>query len=295
MTKQAAREVATTKITEKAPAKINLSLDTPMRYLDGSPRWDNVMATIDLADYVTVETTTASSQITVCSDSGFLPNDQRNLAYQAVHILRSRFHQTDGVKVTIRKKIPVAAGLGGGSADAAAVLRILNRGWRLGLSQEELAKLSLTIDSDVPFCVYSRLAHVTGHGEVVQPLPALPPFYVVLAKPNTSVSTPVILRQINYQRLSHLDNRRLIECINQGDWTGMFHQMGNVLEPLTVNSYPQVAQIKQKMIKMGADVAQMSGTGPTVFGLCHVESTAHRIQNALRGFCKEVRLVTLLK
>lgn len=290
-----AREVATTKFTEKAPAKINLSLDTPMRYLDGSPRWDNVMATIDLADYVTVETNRGDSKIVVCSDSGFLPSDQRNLAYQAVHVLRSRFHQHDGVKVTIKKNIPVAAGLGGGSADAAAVLRILNHGWNLGLSTSELAKLSLTIDSDVPFCVYNQAAHVTGHGEIINLLPSLPPFYVVLAKPNTSVSTPVILRQINYQRLQHLDNQRLINCIEEHNWQGMCQAMGNVLEPLTANSYPQVAQIKNKMIKLGADAAQMSGTGPTVFALCHVESTAHRIQNALRGFCREVRLVTLLQ
>lgn len=283
------------KCREKAPAKINLSLDTPMRYLDGSPRWDNVMATIDLADYVTVETTPDDPHIIVHSDSGFLPNDQRNLAYQAVHVLRSRFHQHDGVMVTIKKNIPVAAGLGGGSADAAAVLRILNRGWELGLTNKELAQLSLTIDSDVPFCVYSHTAHVTGHGEEITPLPALPPFYVVLAKPNTSVSTPVILRQIDYTKLHHLNSERLVDCINHSNWSGMCETMGNVLEPLTATYYPQVAQIKDKMIKLGADVAQMSGTGPTVFALCRVLSTARRIQNALSGFCKEVRLVNLLK
>ena len=114
-------------ITEKAPAKINLALDTPMRYFDGLPQWNMVMNSVALADYVTVETHPSPQTIKVYTDSGFLPNDQRNLAYQAAHILKSRFHQSDGVTIRIQKNIPVAAGLGGGSSDAAAVLRALNQ------------------------------------------------------------------------------------------------------------------------------------------------------------------------
>ena len=144
-------------VTEKAPAKLNLSLDTPMRYFDGSPKWDMVMVSADLADYVTVETHRRPATIKVYTNSGFLPNDQRNLAYQAAHILRNRFHCKDGVTIRIKKQIPVAAGLGGGSSDAAAVLRALNSIWRLGLSLSELAKIALTIDSDVPYCIYNKL------------------------------------------------------------------------------------------------------------------------------------------
>lgn len=282
------------RVNEKAPAKLNLSLDTPMRYFDGSPRWDMVMTSADLADYVTVETHRRPTTIKVYTDSGFLPNDQRNLAYQAAHILKSRFHCREGVTIHIRKNIPVAAGLGGGSSDAAAVLRALNRIWRLDLSLDELAKIALTIDSDVPYCVYSRLAHVTGHGEKIELLPAQPHYWAVIAKQQISVSTPQILRQINYEQLEHLDNERLIASLKAQDWQEAVKHMGNVLEPVTMSFYPEIKQLKDKMVSLGADVAQMSGTGPTVFAVCHTESRAKRIQNSISGFCRDVHVVTLL-
>lgn len=282
-------------VIEKAPAKINLGLDTPMRYPDGSPQWNMIMTSIDLADYVSVEVFQKHHQIKVYTDSGFLPNDQRNLAYQAVHILRNRFHQKDGVTVRIKKNIPVAAGLGGGSADAAAVLRALNQIWHLGLSLEELAKISLTIDSDVPYCVYNQTAHVTGHGEKVNLLAPFPHYSIVLAKPKVSVSTPTILKRIDYQRLNHNVNiEQIIQGLEQVDEEMMFDAMGNVLEPLTNQMYPEIMKLKQKMLDHGASVAQMSGTGPTVFGVCKKLSQAKRLQNSLRGFCHEVYLVRAL-
>lgn len=281
-------------VTEKAPAKINLSLDTPMRYLDGSPQWNMVMNSIDLADYLTIDIHTRPQTIKIYTDSGFLPNDQRNLAYQAAHILKTRFHRPEGVTVRIKKNIPVAAGLGGGSSDAAAVLRGLNRGWNLGLSLNELAELSLTIDSDVPYCIYSHTAHVTGHGEQIRLLPQCPHYWAVIAKPSVSVSTPTILRQINYEKIVHLDNEGLLEAIEQENWQHAFAKMGNVLEPVTMKEYPKIKKLKDGMLKLGADMAHMSGTGPTVFGLCHSESRAKRIYNSMRGFCGEVYLVMLL-
>lgn len=281
-------------VTEKAPAKLNLSLDTPMRYLDGLPQWDMVMVSADLADYVTVETHRRPATIKVYTNSGFLPNDQRNLAYQAAHILRTRFHRQEGVTIKIKKQIPVAAGLGGGSSDAAAVLRALNNIWRLGLSLDELARVALAIDSDVPYCIYNKLAHVTGHGEKVELLPPQPHYWAVIAKQQISVSTPQILRQINYEKLQHLDNEQLIANLRAQDWSTAVKYMGNVLEPLTMQYYPEIGRLKQKMIDLGADVAQMSGTGPTVFAICHTESRAKRIQNSIRGFCRDVHVVTLL-
>ncbi|WP_283621732.1 4-(cytidine 5'-diphospho)-2-C-methyl-D-erythritol kinase [Limosilactobacillus avium] len=282
------------RVTEKAPAKLNLSLDTPMRYFDGSPRWDMVMTSADLADYVTVETHRRPATIKVYTNSGFLPNDQRNLAYQAAHILRSRFHCKEGVTINIKKNIPVAAGLGGGSSDAAAVLRALNSMWRLGLSKQELATIALTIDSDVPYCVYSQLAYVSGHGEKIELLPPQPHYWVVIAKQQISVSTPQILRQINYEKIDHLDNDQLLASLRAQDWQTATKYMGNVLEPVTMSFYPEIKRLKEKMVELGADVAQMSGTGPTVFAICHTESRAKRIQNSIRGFCRDVHVVTLL-
>lgn len=281
-------------ITEKAPAKINLALDTPMRYFDGLPQWNMVMNSVDLADYVTVETHASPQTIKVYTDSGFLPNDQRNLAYQAAHILKSRFHQSDGITIRIQKNIPVAAGLGGGSSDAAAVLRALNQAWHLGLSLAELAKLALSIDSDVPYCVYGHTAHVTGHGEQVTPLPNFPHYWVVIAKPKVSVSTPTILRQINYETIQHVPTNQLVETIQQEDWEQAFQYMGNCLETVTCQEYHEINKLKQKMLSLGADVSQMSGTGPTVFAICHAESRAKRIYNGLKGFCHEVYQVVLL-
>ncbi|KRM26833.1 MULTISPECIES: 4-(cytidine 5'-diphospho)-2-C-methyl-D-erythritol kinase [Limosilactobacillus] len=282
------------RVTEKAPAKLNLSLDTPMRYFDGSPRWDMVMTSADLADYVTVETHRRPATIKVYTNSGFLPNDQRNLAYQAAHILRNRFHCKEGVTINIKKNIPVAAGLGGGSSDAAAVLRALNSMWQLGLSKQELATIALTIDSDVPYCVYSQLAYVSGHGEKIELLPPQPHYWVVIAKQQISVSTPQILRQINYEKIDHLDNDQLLASLRAQNWQTATKYMGNVLEPVTMSFYPEIKRLKEKMVELGADVAQMSGTGPTVFAICHTESRAKRIQNSIRGFCRDVHVVTLL-
>lgn len=282
------------KIIEKAPAKINLGLDTPRRYADKSPEWDMVMTSIDLADYVSVETTQETHKIKVYTNSGFLPNDQRNLAYQAVHILRTRFHQTDGVIVQITKQIPVAAGLGGGSSDAAAVLRALNKIWNLGLTYKELAKLALTIDSDVPYCIYSQTAHVTGHGEIVTPIEHFPHYPIVVAKPKISVSTPTILKQINYESVQHIQIDQLVTAINSGDAENIFASMGNVLEPITAAKYPEIDHLKGKMMKIGSDAAQMSGTGPTMFAVCEKLSRAKRLTNSLKGFCSEVYLVRSL-
>lgn len=281
-------------ITEKAPAKLNLSLDTPMRYFDGMPQWDMMMVSADLADYVTVEIHEKKGGIKVYTDSSFLPNDQRNLAFQAANILRNRFHHKEALTIRIKKQIPVAAGLGGGSSDAAAVLRILNKAWQLGLSLDELAHVALSIDSDVPYCIYGKLAHVTEHGEKIELLPQQPHYWAVIAKQQISVSTPQILRQIDYTKINHLDNDRLFQSLKSGDWPEATKYMGNVLEPLTMHYHPEIKRLKDKMMALGADVAHMSGTGPSVFAICHTESRAKRVQNGISGFCRNVSVVNLL-
>ncbi|AVK61804.1 4-(cytidine 5'-diphospho)-2-C-methyl-D-erythritol kinase [Lactobacillus sp. CBA3605] len=278
-------------IVEKAPAKINLGLDTLFEHQNGAKEWNMVMTSVDLADYVQIETLTAN-RIEVATDSGFLPNDRRNLAFQAVSLLKRQYHIRSGVRIKIKKAIPVAAGLGGGSSDAAAVLRGLNRLWELNLDLATLARLGLQIDSDVPYCVYSQTAHVTGKGELVRPLPKLPPLWIVLAKPKISVSTPNILRQIDYRQLTtHPEIPGLIAGVQTGNLEQIFQHMGNVLEPITANRYPEIMQIKQQLLTFGADAAQMSGTGPTVFGVCRKRSRAQRVYNSLKGFCREVYLV----
>lgn len=278
-------------ILEKAPAKLNLSLDTLFRHLDGDPEWKMVMTAIDLADYVYLDTNDQNNEIIVQTNTGFLPQDRRNLAYQAARALQKKFNINAGVTITIEKKIPVSAGMGGGSADAGAVLRGLNKLWDLNLSLQELAEIGLEIDSDVPFCVYSCPALVEGKGEKITPIGSLNSLWFVVAKPQASVSTPSILKQIDFCEIQHLDVQKVVDAIHNQDWNLLFQSMGNSLEPITTLKYPEITNIKEKMVKFGAQVAQMSGTGPTVFGITQTESRAQHVYNSLRGFCKEVYLV----
>ncbi|CAM2899882.1 4-(cytidine 5'-diphospho)-2-C-methyl-D-erythritol kinase [Dellaglioa algida] len=278
-------------IREKAPAKINLSLDTPFHHQDGEQEWRMVMTSVDLADYLHIKSLEDRTDITVETDSGFLPCDHRNLAYQAAKILQDKFHINKGAQIHIKKQIPVAAGLGGGSSDAAAVLRALNKLWELKLSLAELAKIGLKIDSDVPYCVYSRTAHVTGRGEKIAILKELPPVWLVVAKPKISVSTPTIIRQIDYTHLVHPNVNAIVNAIEDDDVDALIDNLGNALEPITAERYPEITRLKKKMIKFGADAAEMSGSGPTVFAICRKKSRAQHVYNSLKGFCEEVYLV----
>ncbi|WP_105957358.1 4-(cytidine 5'-diphospho)-2-C-methyl-D-erythritol kinase [Apilactobacillus quenuiae] len=278
------------KIVEKAKAKLNLGLDTLYRHKDGSPEWNMIMTSIDLSDYVEIITTQGDS-IHVNSSQAFLPHDQRNLAYQAALLMKNKFGIKENITINIKKNIPVAAGLGGGSSDAAAVIRGLNRIWHLNLSFKEMAIIGLNLDSDVPYCIYSKTAQVTGKGEVIRLMPKLPNMYFVLVKPRISVSTPEILNNINYDNLQHVNIDDLIRAMQSQKYEQIVQNMGNVLEPISSKKYQDIFKIKSKLIKYGADNAQMSGTGPSVFGLCKNERHAKHIFNSIRGFCSEVYIV----
>ena len=278
-------------ITEKAPAKLNLYLDTPFQHSNGDFEWEMVMTTVDLADYIHIETLPDYDQIIVQTDSGFLPCDHRNLTYQAAKKIKQHFSINVGLKISIQKNIPVAAGMCGGSADAAAVLRALNKLWKLGLSSQKLANFGLSLDSDVPFCVYSEPALVTGKGEIITPLNELPAMWFIIAKPPASVSTPFILKQVDHQKLHHQNIEQLVSGIKNQDFKQITANMSNVLEPITAKRYPEISKIKNKMLQFGTSAALMSGTGPTVYGVCEKYSRASRVYNSLRGFCEEVYLV----
>lgn len=276
-------------IIQKAPAKINLALDALYRHHDGQHEWRMVMASVDLADYVHIK---AADGLSVTTDSGFLPEDPRNLAYKAARLLQQHAGITAGAKIHIEKHIPVAAGLGGGSSDAAAVLRGLNQLWGLGYSLQTLATIGLAVDSDVPYCVYSQTALVSGRGDVVEPIGKLPHFWVVMAKPKASVSTPSILNALDYtQPMPRPDTQAVLAGIAAGDFEQMAAGMANSLQALTASRYPEITVLRERFLKYGAQVAQMSGSGPTVFGLCQKYSRAAHVYNAMKGFCPEVYLL----
>ncbi len=281
------------RLSIKAPAKINLALDVLFKRSDGYHEVNMVMTTIDLADRLDF-TLLEEDVIQVESSSGVIPIDKRNLAYQAARLLKERYDVKKGCKIEISKKIPVAAGLAGGSTDCAATLRGLNKLWQLGLSLDELAQLGSEIGSDVAFCVYGGTAIATGRGEKIKRIPAPPPAWVILAKPTVGVSTADIYRQLNLEMCEHPNIPAMVKAIEEHNYIHMCKQLGNTLEDVTLQLYPNVAKIKEKMKRLGADGVLMSGSGPTVFGLTRYDNKMKRIVNGLRGFCSQVYAVRLL-
>ncbi|MGG5359584.1 4-(cytidine 5'-diphospho)-2-C-methyl-D-erythritol kinase [Enterococcus sp. DIV0213j] len=281
-------------IIEKAPAKINLGLDVLHRRPDGYHELEMVMSSVDLSDHVVIEELSVN-KIIVETNKAFLPVDQRNNVYQAALLMKQKFDIQKGLKISVRKNIPVAAGLGGGSTDCAAALRGINRLWNLGCSLEELAEIGLEVGTDVPYCVYGNTAFIGGKGEKVRPLSAMPQCWVVIVKPRMSVSTRTVFKEVDAQNLHHPDIASLVNAIEENDYQNMVKHMGNSLEDVTGKRHPVIHQIKERMLKYGADAALMSGSGPTVFALCQQRSRAQRVYNALKGFCEEVYLVRTLK
>ncbi|MCJ1908461.1 4-(cytidine 5'-diphospho)-2-C-methyl-D-erythritol kinase [Planococcus ruber] len=276
----------------KAPAKINLTLDVLHKRPDNYHEIEMIMTTVDLADRIGLKAT--ESGIHIESADRFVPNDSRNLAYQAAQLLKEKFHIKSGVIISLDKQIPVAAGLAGGSSDAAATLKGLNQLWQLNLSLDELAELGAQIGSDVSFCVYGGTALAKGRGEIIQELPTPPNCWVILAKPTIGVSTADVYGAFDVAKAEHPNTQEMIRALETGDYQAMCDNLGNALESVTLNLYPEVAQIKEQMKKFGADAVLMSGSGPTVFGLVHQEARIPRIYNGLRGFCAEVYAVRLI-
>ncbi|KAF1295283.1 4-(cytidine 5'-diphospho)-2-C-methyl-D-erythritol kinase [Enterococcus sp. JM4C] len=281
-------------IIEKAPAKINLGLDVLHKRSDGYHELEMIMSSVDLADRLTIEEI-AENKIIIETNRAFLPVDQRNHVYQAAMIVKERYGIDQGIKVSIKKSIPVAAGLGGGSTDCAAALRGLNRLWDLDLSVEELAAIGMEVGTDVPYCVYGKTALITGKGEKITPIPDMPQCWVVLVKPRMSVSTGKVFKEVNMDELHHPNIDELKAAIYANDYHRMTQAVGNSLEAITIKRHPIIQQIKDRMIKYGADATLMSGSGPTVYALCQQHSRAQRIYNGLKGFCDEVYVVRTLK
>jgi 4-diphosphocytidyl-2-C-methyl-D-erythritol kinase len=281
-------------IMEKAPAKINLGLDILGKRPDGLHELAMVMASIDLADRLYLEEI-PENKIIIETNKAFLPTDKKNHVYEALELVKERFNIDKGLRVKIHKEIPVAAGLGGGSTDSAAALRAVNRLWNLGLSIEELAAPGAEVGSDVPYCVYGQTSLVEGFGEKVTPIAPMPQCWVVVVKPRMSVSTRTIFAKIVMEDLYHPDIEALVSAIEENDYQKMTENLGNSMEVVTIKKHPVIQQLKDRMLKYGADAAMMSGSGPTVYALCHKYSRAKHVLNALKGFCDEVYLVRTLK
>lgn len=282
------------KVFEKAPAKINLSLDVLRKREDGYHEVEMVMTMVDLADRIEMQELPRDT-IIISSQAGYIPLDEKNLAFQAARLIKDRYDVKQGVYIHLDKKIPVAAGLAGGSSDAAATLRGLNRLWKLNIPVDELQRLGAELGSDVPFCVTGGTAIATGRGEKLEPIEAPPQCWVVLAKPPINVSTSEIYGKLRAASIQHHPSAAsIVDAIEKKRFDLLCDRLGNVLEEVTLELYPEVRQLKECMVRLGADGVLMSGSGPTVFGLVSKEAKVARIYNGLRGFCKDVYAVRLL-
>ncbi len=274
----------------KALAKINLGLDVLGKREDGYHNVRMVMQSIYLYDHVRIQQKKAPG-IELVSNLYYLPVDSGNIAYKAAQMLMEEFDLPGGVRITLEKHIPVAAGMAGGSSNAAAVLFGMNRLYGLRLSQQELMERGVRLGADVPYCIMRGTVLAEGIGEKLTMLPPMPKCAVLIAKPPISVSTKLVYEALDsMQIVAHPDIDGLLLALERGSLKDVAACMGNVLEDVTISRYPVIADIKQEMIAAGALNAMMSGSGPTVFGLFENKTLAREAQERIRknGFAKQI-------
>lgn len=266
----------------RAHAKINLSLDITGRRDDGYHLVRMVMQALELHDTLRMEKL-SSAGILLETDRKDLAADESNLVFRAAKLMLDTFRPEEGVKISLAKRIPLAAGLAGGSADAAAALRGMNELFAIGLDDTELCRFGLRLGADVPFCLTGGTALSEGIGEILTPLAPLPDCFIVLAKPRAEVSTAETYRAYDSGDGSlHPDTEGLIRALEYADLDGVCARLANVLEPVTSAVHPEVTRIREQLQEAGADGACMSGSGPTVFGIFREKKKAEHACDLLK-------------
>ena len=270
-------------IRREAFAKINLGLDVVRRLPNGYHEVRMIMQTVGICDVLTFRKTVSGIQLVV--DNEELPTDGNNLICKAAKLLLESAGIEGGVSITLEKHIPIAAGMAGGSTDAAATLLGINELYEIGYDVDKLEELGVKIGADVPYCIQGGTALAEGIGEVLSPLPTPPTCHLVIAKPDINVSTKFVYENLRANELeSHPDIDGMIEGLEKGDLKAITDRLANVLETVTVPAYPIIDEIKQTMLDAGAEGALMSGSGPTVFGIFteleKAKQAAKRIKDA---------------
>ncbi|ONI40686.1 4-(cytidine 5'-diphospho)-2-C-methyl-D-erythritol kinase [Candidatus Epulonipiscium fishelsonii] len=266
-------------ITLRAKAKINISLDVIGKRENGYHDLRMIMQTINLHDTIYIKKT-KSPKIQINTNIPWLPIDDKNIAYQAVQVFLRETKLPYGVYIDIFKRIPISAGLAGGSTDAAAVLVGLNKIFKTRFSKRKLMKLGVQLGADVPFCILRGTALAEGIGEVLTPLPPLPYTYILLVKPNISVSTSVVYQTLSVQNIKkHPKTDEILNAIKCKDTKFIFNNMENVLQEVTIPLYPEIERIKKDMLRQGAIASMMSGSGPTVFGIYKNNNECIKVAN----------------
>ena len=266
----------------KARAKINLGLDVLGRRENGYHDVRMVMQTVGLYDRI-IMTRIPEEEIRIKTNIGFLPVNENNLVYRAIMLMKDKYKLDGGIEVDLNKFIPVAAGMAGGSSDAACALFGMNRLYELNIPMRELMKLGVEIGADVPYCLMRGTALAEGIGEKLTRLPDMPFCNILIAKPPVNVSTKLVYENLDSTQIqSHPDIDGIIEAIKLKDVVLVASRMGNVLESVTVPLYPVIDSIKNDMMEHGAINAMMSGSGPTVFGIFPDEQSMVACQQFLR-------------
>ena len=281
-------------ITVRALAKINLGLDVLGKREDGYHEVRMVMQTVNLFDTLEI-TRTSGAGVTMETNRHFLPVDDNNLCVRAAKLMQEEFDLSGGLHIRLFKRIPVAAGMAGGSSDAAAALVGVNRMFHLGLSTKELMDRGVKIGADVPYCVMRGTALAEGIGEKLTKLPPMPFCYVLIGKPGINVSTKFVYGNLNLEKIEHhpdIDGIRA--AIERKDLKGIASKMGNVLELVTCPAYPVIDEIKALMLREGALNAMMSGSGPTVFGLFRDPAAAHGAWEELSASYRDTFLTQVI-
>ncbi len=285
-------------ITEKAYAKLNISLDVTARRPDGYHDMLMLMQTVSICDELTIQPE-RDGLVHAVTSLPYVPGDKRNLAVRAaLKFLELVDDGERGMKISLRKSIPVGAGMAGGSADAAAVLRALNRAYGEPLSARELCAAGEEVGSDVAFCLLGGTALASGRGEILQPLKALPPCAFVVCKPDFSISTPELFRKLDEAKLScHPDTEGLLDALEKGDLDGLCRRMYNVFEDVPDRRMRTIRAAKGALLDCGALGALMTGTGSAVFGVFRDAAAAEKACETLKReyrFCRTAEAVGAL-
>lgn len=269
-------------IEKKAYAKINLGLDVTGRREDGYHLVRMIMQNVDLYDVLRFEDN-ESKEVVLTTDSGKVPADDNNLICKVARQLKENYNVQKGVNITLTKKIPVAAGMAGGSTDAAATYTALNKLWDLGLTDEILCKLAVKLGADIPYCIMGGTMLAEGIGEELTRIADMPNCCILIAKPDIDVSTAWVYKELDSSPIaSHPDIDGIKKAIEDGNINKMCELIGNVLEPVTSSRYSQIGQLEKIMKEHGAVGAFMTGSGPTVFGIFDEKKDAKEAFEAVK-------------
>lgn len=275
----------------KAAAKINLAIDVLSKRPDGFHEVAMIMQTVALYDTISLRPNT-SGEIEIISDSKYIPTDKNNIVYKTAEYLKLKYNVKKGALIEIQKMIPIAAGLAGGSADAAATIKLLNKAWDLKLSRNQMLEAGKKIGSDVPFCIQGGTALAEGLGERLTPLKSLPECFILLAKPPVSISTKEVYEGIDLADIKKRpDIKEMILGIEEGNIIKIANKLCNVLENVTIKKCPIIEELKIRLIEFGAIGSMMSGSGPTVFGIFKDQASAYNAYDHIKTMVNEIFVV----